>query len=208
MKDIVSRVSNIPVFVRAGSEAVKHLTEDEVNRLTQEFIKWYEERPTARRARYLLLFLFLRFTGARISEVIGIDESRDIDFRRSEVRLPNLKKIRHRGGGRIVPVPDRLIAEYLRLTRIHPEIEGKALKVKRNNFYIKFRELCKRAGIPEELAHPHILRHTRAIELVRAGVPISAVKSILGHSNLNTTAIYLHYSATEIRDILKLKGLI
>lgn len=207
MKDVLSKTSNLPLIVKS-SFGIKHFTEDEISRLTRTFESWYEERPTSRRARYYLVFLFLRFTGARISEVINVDEKRDLDFRRGEVRLKNLKKTKHKNTYRIVPVPDKLIAEYLRLTHVHRDIEGKALKVQRTNFFVKFRELCKRAGISEELAHPHVLRHTRAIELVRYGLPLTVVKAILGHSNLNTTAVYLEYSATEIREIMKLKGVI
>jgi len=206
MKDLQIKAKNLPVFSDTGF--VYHLTEEELNRLTFEFQKWYEEKPTARRARYWLVFLFLRYTGARISEVIQIDEKRDIDFKRSEVRIKNLKRHKNKNSYKIVPVPDKLIAEYLRLCHIHPEIQGKALKVARTNFYAKFKEICKKAGIPEEISHPHVLRHTRAIELIRNGVPITAVKSILGHSSLNTTAIYLQYSAIEIKEILRLKGLI
>ena len=39
-------------------------------------------------------------------------------------------------------------------------------------------ELAEEAGIPKELGQPHILRHTRAIELLRAGVPVSIVQNI------------------------------
>lgn len=206
IKDIIAKTNHLPLGLKEGP--IYHLTEDELNRLTFEFFKWYEERPNHLRARYLLLFLFLRYTGARISEVIAIDETRDIDFKRSEVRLQSLKKTKNKEVYRIVPVPDKLIAEYLRLTKIYPKIEKKALKVKRNNFFKVFKTLCLKANIPKELAHPHILRHTRAIELIRNGIPITAVKNLLGHSNLNTTAVYLQYSATEIKDMLKIKGLI
>jgi len=211
MKSLVSKLSNIPVFVSYAGE-IYHYNEDELNRLTEAFRRWFEEKAETKtgknRARYWLVFLFLRFTGARVSEVIGIDEVRDIDFKRSEIRIKNLKKHKTKDSARIVPVPDKLIAEYLRLVHVYPEIQGKALKVDRNNFYKIYRKLCKVAGLPEKLSHPHVLRHTRAIELIRNGVPITAVKSILGHSSLNTTAIYLQYSAVEIREILKLKGLI
>ncbi|MEM4620857.1 MAG: site-specific integrase [Desulfurococcaceae archaeon] len=206
IKDIIAKTNHLPVGLKEGP--IHHLTEEELNRLTLEFFKWYEEKPNHLRARYLLLFLFLRYTGARISEVIAIDETRDIDFKRSEIRLQSLKKIKKKEVYRIVPVPDKLIAEYLRLTKIHPQIEGKALKVKRNNFFKVFKALCLKANIPPKVAHPHILRHTRAIELIRNGIPITAVKTLLGHSNLNTTAIYLQYSATEIKEMLKIKGLI
>ncbi len=207
MKEILIKTSNLPVsFSQEG--IFYHLTEEELNRLTLEFEKYYEERPNKRRARYYLLFLFLRYTGARISEIINCDEKRDIDLRRSEIRVRNLKRKKQKNSYRIIPVPDKLISEYLRICHLHPEIQGIALKVKRTNFYIVFRELCKKAGISKELSHPHILRHTRAIELLRSGVPVTVCQQILGHSNLNTTAIYLRYSAIEIKKILKTLGLL
>lgn len=44
-------------------------------------------------------------------------------------------------------------------------------------------------GFPQRL-HAHMLRHTRAMHLFQDGVPLSYVKEILGHSNINTTSIY------------------
>lgn len=206
MKPILKGYNRFP-FQMETKDSISHLTEEELNRITLEFQKWYEERPNSKRARYFLVFLFLRYTGGRISEIIGIDELRDIDLKRSEIRLRNLKR-KNKNSYRIVPVPDKLIAEYLRLIHIHPDIKGKAFKIFRNNFFRIFREICKKSSVPKEISHPHILRHTRAIELVRNLVPITAVKTLLGHSNLNTTAVYLNYSASEIKEILRLKGLI
>jgi len=37
---------------------------------------------------------------------------------------------------------------------------------------------------------PHALRHTCAKNLIDAGQPIDRVAKILGHSSINTTAIY------------------
>ncbi|MEM1672326.1 MAG: hypothetical protein QXT86_09790, partial [Archaeoglobaceae archaeon] len=88
IKDIIAKTNHLPVGLKESP--IHHLTEEELNRLTLEFFKWYEEKPNHLRARYLLLFLFLRYTGARISEVIAIDETRDIDFKRSEIRLQSL----------------------------------------------------------------------------------------------------------------------
>ena len=42
------------------------------------------------------------------------------------------------------------------------------------------------------LVSTHTLRHTCATRLVAAGIPLDAVQRHLGHSNLATTAIYLH----------------
>lgn len=38
--------------------------------------------------------------------------------------------------------------------------------------------------------HPHILRHTRAMHLLEAGVNIVDIRDILGHSSVTTTEIY------------------
>jgi site-specific recombinase XerD len=46
------------------------------------------------------------------------------------------------------------------------------------------------------------------MEMVRAGVPLTIVQGILGHANLNTTAIYLQFSGQEAKAILKDRGLI
>lgn len=47
-----------------------------------------------------------------------------------------------------------------------------------------------RAGIARRV-HPHMLRHTYAVELVQEGVPVPHIQRMLGHSSLATTATYL-----------------
>jgi len=75
-------------------------------------------------------------------------------------------------------------------------------------FFLIYYIICQRAKIPQQLSHPHILRHTRAIELLRSGVPVTIVQDLLGHSSLNATAIYLRMSSQEAKMILKDRGLI
>lgn len=48
------------------------------------------------------------------------------------------------------------------------------------------------AGVQHRV-HPHGLRHTMAVELVREGQPVTRISRQLGHSNLATTAIYLDH---------------
>ncbi len=71
-----------------------------------------------------------------------------------------------------------------------------------------FRKTAEEAGIPKEMSHPHVLRHSRAIELLRAGIPVTAVQLLLGHTYLSTTAIYLRISGQEVKQPLQAAGMI
>ncbi len=51
------------------------------------------------------------------------------------------------------------------------------------------------------------IRHTPAIELLKAGVPVAVVQDLLGHSALTTTAIYHRISGYEAKEILRQKVL-
>ncbi len=88
-----------------------------------------------------------------------------------------------------------------------PGSGGSLFRRHRSTVFKVFRARAEEAGIPGEQRHPHVLRHTRAIKLVRAGVPVTAVQQLLGHADVATTAIYLRFSGVEIRRIME-RGLI
>jgi len=50
----------------------------------------------------------------------------------------------------------------------------------------------------------HSLHHTCATEWLNNGIPIAKVQVWLGHTNISTTAIYLHFT-DELDDGLKEK---
>ena len=47
------------------------------------------------------------------------------------------------------------------------------------------------SGFPENL-HCHVFRHSIGMAMYKAGIPISYIKDFLGHSSLDSTAIYAH----------------
>ena len=56
---------------------------------------------------------------------------------------------------------------------------------------------------------PHKLRHTFATHLIRNGVDIRTVQELMGHSELETTARYLHSDTrTKQAAVAKLNGLL
>jgi site-specific recombinase XerD len=50
--------------------------------------------------------------------------------------------------------------------------------------------LARKAGVHKRV-HAHGFRHTFAVDLLRNNVPVSHIQRLLGHSSLQTTAIYL-----------------
>ena len=193
---------------------VKYLAPRELDALTSSFQHWMDTAtgPRRRKARlrYWLTFLTLRYTGARLGEVLQINDSVDVDFREAEIRIVNLKRHnpKRKGEKRQVPVPFELIAEIAKAWAEYPELKGNLFKLDPSNFRKCFLARCRKAGIPRELSHPHVLRHTRAIELLRAGVPVTVVQQLLGHAFLSTTAVYLRLSGQEVKQVLRAKGLI
>jgi hypothetical protein len=75
---------------------IDYLNEKQLKILTDKFRDFYEKAPGPRVARirgcYFLIFLFLRYTAARISKVTGIDGRVDVDYRSADVTLAVLKR--------------------------------------------------------------------------------------------------------------------
>src|SRR5690606_27329516 len=66
-----------------------------------------------------------------------------------------------------------------------------------------FKEVCKRAGVPD--LSPHALRHTHAVHLLEAGANIKYVSERLGHASIKITAdTYLHVTKKIEQDALDL----
>jgi len=186
-----------------------YLLEAQVNALIQAFQTWFDSSPDKwrkNRARHWAVFLVLRFSGARLGEVLRIDDTQDINWREGEIRVLILK--RRQRAYRTVFLPQNVLTELSRLLAEFPELRGKLFSVHERVFRRIFAERAQEANIPKEFAHPHILRHTRAIEMIRAGVPLTLIQQLLGHSALTTTAVYLQVFQGEAKQILKDRGLI
>jgi molybdate transport system regulatory protein len=191
---------------------VEHLDVFQVERLTETYRMWYDTAPSDYvrrvRGRYWLVFLLLRFTGARLGEILRIDDSRDIDFGQKELWIPAPEEEGQRITVRRVPVPAEVITKVVEYLMEFPAMRGRVCALDQGNFRREFYRRAEEAEIPKNLSHPHILRHSRAIEMLRAGVPLTTVQDLLGHVLSSTTAIYLQRSEISVRIILESKGLL
>ena len=109
---------------------------------------------------------------------------------------------------RIVPLMDKTIAHLnYYLETFHPDdhhkndsylfytqIKGLKGKMSDDNVscFLKRYALSAHNVCPEVplRMHAHMFRHTRAMHLYQAGIPLSYIKDFLGHVSVNTTDIY------------------
>jgi len=165
----------------------------------------------------------LNWSGLRLGEALGLRHE-DLRLRAGEVRvLPregNANGARVKGlKGRVVPVQPALLdlyadymeAEYGALDCDYVFVnlfgEPRGAPMTRANVNSLVRRLRARTGI----AHftPHVLRHTYATRLLRAGVPIEVVAELLGHASPQTTAeTYSHLRVEDHRRVLVSAGLV
>jgi len=194
------------------AQSIQHLNPAQINSLTEAFSEWHEAAPSnfirEVRGRYWLAFLLLRFTGAKIGEVLSVDDQSQIDFQQNEITILPSRRLRRRKLARIVPVPPEVLLRVSLYRAEFPRMAGRVFAIDPGNFRREFYRRSEEANIPKELSFPNILRHTRALELIEAGVPLTTVQLLLGHISSGTTAAYLQCSETAAVEILIEKGLL
>ena len=68
--------------------------------------------------------------------------------------------------------------------------------------HLRFKFWVRRCGLPAALSF-HSLRHGFATRLLDKGIPLSSVRTQLGHSNIATTSLYLHFSEEALDKLRK-----
>jgi site-specific recombinase XerD len=69
-------------------------------------------------------------------------------------------------------------------------------KFSRFTFWRMVRKYVAASGIPAHLAHPHVLKHSIAMQLIDSA-GIENTRQYLGHKNLSSTGAYLKVSDAD-----------
>ncbi len=151
--------------------------------------------PLGLRDRALLELLYA--TGARISEVVGLEIATthlDLGF------------VRLFGKGRkerVVPLGEpaqRALADYLERSRprlLRGRLCGallvsqKGTRLRRETGWRIVKKYAAQLGLPAKVS-PHTLRHSFATHLLAHGADLRAVQEMLGHARIETTERYTH----------------
>ena len=187
--------------------AVRHLTTEQTRRLLAA-----PDRSTRQGRRDTTLLATLYDTGARVQELA--------DLAVRDIRLQNPAMASLTGKGRKtrhVPLAGNtitLLAAYLEEHRLdepghddHPVFfnQHRARLSRGGIAWIISRYQAQMHGPPlaGTSISPHILRHSKAMHLYEAGVPLPYIRDILGHVDLSTTEIYARASTEAKRKALE-----
>jgi integrase/recombinase XerC len=184
------------------------LTQNDAATIMESMATKADEEETPLSLRDVAIVELLYATGARVSEVCGLDLS-DIDFSRNTIRvLGKGNKERTLPFG--IPA-SKVLSNYIDIARpqLANEKSDRALflgaKGKRIDQRavrtIVYDALSAIEGV--ERMGPHGLRHSAATHLLEGGADLRTVQEILGHSSLATTQIYTHVSTERLRKAFK-----
>jgi integrase/recombinase XerC len=152
-----------------------------------------------RTAVALMAYAGLRVSEARALRVLDVDLERGVIFVRrtfsGEANGGEIIDATKGGDQRAVPIAEMLrpyLVEAIRGKLPHAPIlvsaDGRIPR--RQRVYDRLRRAAERAGLG--VISPHKHRHAFCSALVRAGANVEAVRLLAGHSDLKTTARYLH----------------
>lgn len=139
-----------------------------------------------------LLCLTLLWAGGRLSEVLALKQER-ISLDEGAVIFRTLKK-RDQIAFRQVPVPRSLITAL-------SDRKEPLFPWQRTQAWAVVKSVMQDAGISGPQATARGLRHSFAVHAVTRGVPLHLIQRWLGHTKLETTAIYSQALGPEERRI-------
>lgn len=152
------------------------------------------------------MFLFAVAHGARASEVANLKIG-DINFKNEQVHISRLKGsldstqnlLKVKGN----PLFNELAAlkSWLDIRKTDADSyvfnSQKSTRLNRVTVFKLFKAIARKAGLPETLQHPHVLKHTAAMLMVRQGANAFLIRQHLGHRSFDSTLAYVNPSDAE-----------
>jgi len=188
------RLLAIP-FKRYDRPALHYLTAEHLRSILEQ-----PDRRTPMGRRDLALLALLYDTGARVQELI--------DLTVQDLRLESPAQVQLTGKGRktrIVPLLPSTVALLTGYLREHgldqPHQLGRTLFVNRlgqrftrtgirdmiRKYIARAQRVCPH--LPDDVS-PHTFRHSKAMHMLQAGIPLVIIRDFLGHADITTSETY------------------
>ncbi len=206
---LCQRILAIPTK-RTRIAPVEYLEADEIGAML-EAVDFHQ--PDAQRDQALILSLFN--TGARVQEIL--------DIRPMDLQLERPYFVHLCGKGRkerTCPLWPATVKSLRALLAVLPETAGETEPIFRNHsgeplsrFGVRYilRRYAQKAHVrvprlTSKRVHPHMVRHSTAVFLLRAGVDLVTISHWLGHSSVETTNRYAAVDLETKRQALERAG--
>lgn len=142
----------------------------------------------AYRERDFLMILVAFWHGLRASEVIAITANDLVDEHITVKRLKGSLKTTQPLIGHPDPLLDEKTALFDFALGMHAN--QKLFPICRGQFHRIVARHARTAGLPKRLGHPHILKHTIAMQAIESA-GIQHTRQWLGHKSMSSTGAYL-----------------
>jgi len=199
------RVLSIP-FKRTGARQIEHFDTDEI----QAVLKVVEDAQE-NGCRDIALLSLMFNTGARVSEVVGIQTG--------DLRLTAPCSVLLHGKGKkertcpLWPETAKLLQRLIEQNNLPSSpltpvfINNRGTRLTRFGVRLILNKhiakaALRHASLKNKRLHPHSVRHSTAIHLLRSGVDLSTISHWLGHVSVNTTNKYLSVDLEAKREAL------
>jgi len=202
---------------RILSIPVKKAEKPSVNYLSLEGIKLLLEQPsqsTPKGKRDLAMLSLMYDSAARVQEVINLTPAS------LNLHKPYTINLWGKGNkGRIVPLMEsqiQLLTDYMAKNHLFEPYANKyplfsnsrREKLTRTGITLIVKKYAEKArtvmpSIMPEIVTPHVLRHSKAMHLLQAGVNLIYIRDFLGHTSISTTEIYARADSKMKREALE-----
>ena len=150
---------------------------------------------------------FAYATGMRVTEIISLNIE-DVDLENANVVCKSAVK------QRTIPLGTlslKALKEYIEEARpiLVRDEDEKALFVNINGGRLTRQGFWKIIKYYKEQAHitkditPHVLRHSFATHLLQNGADLKSIQTMLGHSDISSTQVYMQFQDDSIRNIYR-----
>ena len=178
----------------------KTFLSDEKELTKIEYERLLETAKSQGNIRLYYIMQTLCATGMRVSELRFITAEA---VRRGQVEVTNKNKTR------TIFIPDKLKNALLRYAKqrnintgpIFVTRTGK--EINRSNIWVEMKKLCAEAKVDSCKVFPHNLRGLFSRKFYSVEKDLAKLATILGHSNIDTTRIYIMESSTKYRRIIE-----
>lgn len=191
--EVAQRILGVP-FKRTRKRAVEYLEEEEI----EAVLSAIDRSTRAGRRDYVLLATMFN-TGGRVQEII--------DLRARDLQLSQPFQVRLLGKGRkerfcpLWPQTARLLRDFGKERQLDLRSDTRVFLNHRQQPLTRFgvryllakhlSQARRRApNLAHKKLHPHSVRHSNAVALLKAGVDLSTISQWLGHASLDTTNRY------------------